>query len=140
MLGNMQLVQGQGFGQGLLREGSSGNAHATTRGGVFGRAGILRRNQKRSPSRRKDMSGMDLRPLSLGDILDRTVLVYRRRFLLFLGITAIPQLCVLAWNLAEIPFQTPASRNGFFLTNLPLTLFGVLISLIAYLFSQGGSV
>jgi hypothetical protein len=47
-------------------------------------------------------SGFDLRPLSIGDILDRTFLLYRRYFPLFLGITAIPQVFVLAWNLAQV--------------------------------------
>jgi hypothetical protein len=32
------------------------------------------------------MTGLDLRPLSLGEILDRTFFVYRRDFLIFVGI------------------------------------------------------
>jgi hypothetical protein len=38
------------------------------------------------------MPAMDLRPLSLGEILDRTFSLYRRFFLLFIGISAIPRL------------------------------------------------
>jgi hypothetical protein len=34
------------------------------------------------------MPELDLRPLSLGEILDRTFTLYRRNFLLFFGITA----------------------------------------------------
>ncbi len=36
------------------------------------------------------MATLDLRPLSLGELLDRTFFLYRRHFLLFVGIAAIP--------------------------------------------------
>ena len=36
------------------------------------------------------MAALDLRPLSLGELLDRTFFLYRRNFLLFVGIAAIP--------------------------------------------------
>jgi len=36
------------------------------------------------------MAALDLRPLSLGELLDRTFFLYRRHFLLFVGIAAIP--------------------------------------------------
>ena len=36
------------------------------------------------------MPELDLRPLSLGEIPDRTFTLYRRNFLLFTGIIAIP--------------------------------------------------
>jgi hypothetical protein len=36
------------------------------------------------------MADLDLRPLSLGEILDRTFSLYRRHFILFLGINAFP--------------------------------------------------
>ena len=38
------------------------------------------------------MSGVDLRPLSLGEFLDRTFSLYRSNLLFFIRITAIPQL------------------------------------------------
>ena len=38
------------------------------------------------------MAALDLRPLSLGELLDRTFFLYRRHFLLFVGIAAMPQL------------------------------------------------
>jgi len=41
-----------------------------------------------------------LRPLSTGELLDRTFYLYRNNFLVFLGITAIPQLFILAVQLA----------------------------------------
>lgn len=36
------------------------------------------------------MATLDLRPLSLGELLDRTFFLYRRHFLLFMGVAAIP--------------------------------------------------
>jgi hypothetical protein len=48
------------------------------------------------------MQALDLRPLSLGEILDRTFSIYRRHFLLFVGITAIPHLLILALNLTQL--------------------------------------
>jgi hypothetical protein len=41
-----------------------------------------------------------LRPLSLGQLLDETFNIYRRNFLLFLGISAIPNLALLLLQLA----------------------------------------
>ena len=46
------------------------------------------------------MDAMELRPLSTGEILDRTFTLYRQNFLLFLGISAIPHVLVLVLNLA----------------------------------------
>src|SRR5271155_5233233 len=48
------------------------------------------------------MDGMELRPLSTGEILDRTFTLYRRNFLLFLGIAAIPHVLVLVLNLVRV--------------------------------------
>ncbi|QOY87407.1 hypothetical protein [Paludibaculum fermentans] len=47
------------------------------------------------------MNGLELRPLSLGEILDRTFSLYRRQFLLFAGISAIPSAIVLVFELAR---------------------------------------
>ena len=38
-----------------------------------------------------------LRPMSLGELLDRTFFLYRKHFLLFVGIIAFPHLAVLAF-------------------------------------------
>ncbi len=46
----------------------------------------------------------DLRPLSLGELLDRCFTLYRRHFLLFLGISGVPYIAVLVLNLARIFF------------------------------------
>jgi len=39
-----------------------------------------------------------LRPLSTGELLDRTFSLYRNHFVLFVGIFALPHLCVLAFQ------------------------------------------
>lgn len=101
------------------------------------------------------MAEWDLRPLSLGEILDRTFTLYRRNFLLFLGITAIPHLLTLGLSIAQVVFttlpathRTPSAQQ--FQTQQVWTsvgVFGVLGSLVAiviylvvYLFSQGATV
>jgi len=100
------------------------------------------------------MPALDLRPLSLGEILDRTFSLYRRNFMLFLGIAALPQLLILAFELAQtmmsdvpaIPGQRPAGRspglpsNGLLAFGAVGAIIGIIIYLIAYLFSQGGTV
>jgi len=57
------------------------------------------------------MSTLDLRPLSIGELLDRTFSLYRRNFLLFVGIAALPQLLVLALQLVQV-ILTPAELRG----------------------------
>src|SRR5258705_4085487 len=103
------------------------------------------------------MSTLDLRPLSIGDLLDRTFSLYRRNFLLFVGISAIPQLLVLALQLAQIAFmpskagvaaptttEFQAASPGFSTVGalgfFGIALVGIVVYMIAYLFSQGGSV
>jgi hypothetical protein len=87
------------------------------------------------------MTGLDLRPLSLGDILDRTFSLYRRHFLLFLGITGIPQLVVLALSLSQTALRAamPQVQLDVFLTLAFLVLY-IPVAVVAYLFSQGGAI
>ncbi|HYY72994.1 MAG TPA: hypothetical protein VE778_05325 [Candidatus Bathyarchaeia archaeon] len=99
------------------------------------------------------MADLDLRPLSLGEILDRTFSLYRKNFLLFAGITAIPQLLVLALRLAQTVFLFPAGRRSVPADQLQTVpsgsliafgligaLVGIVVYLVAYLFAQGGTV
>jgi len=91
------------------------------------------------------MNGLDLRPLSIGDILDRTFSLYRRHFLLFVGIAGIPQLLVLAFSLARILFLgNPLDRlttlgTSNLGTTILLSLVSLVVALFAYLYSQGGA-
>ena len=100
------------------------------------------------------MAGLDLRPLSLGEVLDRTFSLYRRHFLLFLGITAIPQLLILALNLTQTlltkmpasPTNPPveqlqsATSGGLMAFGIVGVIVGLVIYFVAYLFAQGGTV
>lgn len=100
------------------------------------------------------MAGLDLRPLSLGEVLDRTFSLYRRHFLLFLGITAIPQLLILALNLTQTllmkmpasPANPPveqlqsAASGGLMAFGIVGVIVGLVIYFVAYLFAQGGTV
>jgi len=96
-----------------------------------------------------------LRPLSIGELLDRTFSLYRRNFLLFIGISAIPQLLVLAMQLAQIAFMPTrvpiqpttdfqVAGSGFstggVLGFLGVAIVGLIVYVFAYLFSQGGTV
>jgi hypothetical protein len=101
------------------------------------------------------MANLDLRPLSLGEILDRTFSLYRNNFLLFVGIAAVPQLLILALNFVQTfaegvgtgPGRVgAASRLPYWQSGglIALVTVGVIVALfvyvVAYLFAQGGTV
>jgi hypothetical protein len=93
------------------------------------------------------MPQLDLRPLSLGEILDRTFSLYRRHFFLFAGIALVPQLLTLAFNLARVLTVTRPGRigrvgdtNGFMAFGLSGLIIWVLVAIITYLFAHGGTV
>jgi hypothetical protein len=103
------------------------------------------------------MSTLDLRPLSIGELLDRTFSLYRRNFALFIGISAIPQLLVLALQLAQVVFipartvvAPPASTEfqaaspSFLVAGVAgivlLAVVGLIVYFAAYLFAQGATV
>ena len=91
------------------------------------------------------MPELDLRPLSLGEILDRTFTLYRRNFLLFFGITALPQLLVLGFNLCQVLFTgrpgTPKIMSGTIIAmGIIGALVGFIVYFVAYLFVHGGTV
>ena len=101
------------------------------------------------------MNNLDLRPLSVGEILDRTFTIYRNYFVLFIGISAIPQLLVLALSLAQVAvlapagFPTPGARGvptpplssvGSIASYLILAFLALVVTLIALILSQGATV
>lgn len=103
------------------------------------------------------MDGMELRPLSTGEILDRTFSLYRRYFLLFLGISAIPHILVLALNMTQtflmsavanrtgpalihVNGQSPVFPAGPMAAGVGVMLLTLLVSLVAYLLTQGATV
>src|SRR5215469_18396561 len=67
-----------------------------------------------------------LRPLSISELLDRTFHLYRNKFLVFVGIMAVPQLIVLALRLTVAAILTV---NPFERFN-PL---GLLVGLASYI-------
>ncbi|HMF78511.1 MAG TPA: glycerophosphoryl diester phosphodiesterase membrane domain-containing protein [Bryobacteraceae bacterium] len=92
------------------------------------------------------MAQLDLRPLTVGEILDRTFTLYRRHFLLFIGISAVPQVMVLAFQLARTLLSSGSGPRridlaaGYSLGAGLLFVATLLISLIATLFSQGATI
>jgi len=89
------------------------------------------------------MNGLDLRPLSIGDILDRTFSLYRRHFLLFVGIVGIPQLLVLVFALGQTLFSWSTTDILTGTRNIGIgilvLLVYVVVAILAYLYSQGGT-
>lgn len=81
-----------------------------------------------------------LRPLTTGELLDRTFSLYRAHFGLFIGIFALPHLVVLAYQCLGLTFQSP--KPDF--TNVLLTGvwgFGAaLVSLAVSATSQAATV
>ncbi len=52
------------------------------------------------------MANVDLRPMSLGEVLDRTFTLYREHFLLFVGIAALPNLVMLLFRFGLLLFTS----------------------------------
>jgi hypothetical protein len=99
------------------------------------------------------MQPADLRPLSLGELLDRTFTLYRSRFLLFFGISAIPHIAVLALNLARFLYlpglslsQLPDQRSAAVpeLSDIAtwgiLTMAVVVVSVAVAVVASGGTI
>ena len=77
-----------------------------------------------------------LRPLSMGELLDRTFYLYRNNFPLFVGISAIPQLFVLALRLSGAAISIEQQWIGFVLT----TFFAIFANYIAIQISHAATV
>jgi hypothetical protein len=97
------------------------------------------------------MATLDLRPLSLGELLDRTFFLYRRHFLLFVGIAAIPYSFFFVMNLvvALVPLFArsavsgplqPASLAAVGIGGGLLAFLVVIAGFVAFLFSVGATV
>ncbi|MGH9396222.1 MAG: hypothetical protein ACRD18_05160 [Terriglobia bacterium] len=80
------------------------------------------------------MTSTELRPLSLGELLDRTFTYYRRHFWVFVGIMAIPQVFIVAANLGftlfvRSTFSTRAPQNpAVIAARLPHLMGGIVAS------------
>ena len=80
-----------------------------------------------------------LRPMSVGELLDRSFFLYRKHFLLFVGIAALPHAVTLAFQLAGVVLRskTPAVFGGWTLV-WSLAIFVVYLAVVAA--SQGATV
>jgi hypothetical protein len=79
------------------------------------------------------MANVDLRPMTLGEVLDRTFTLYREHFPLFAGITALPYLVTLFFKFAlllleqgKIPATSPNLQPGM----VGAVFGGALVSLL----------
>src|SRR4051794_32508351 len=66
-----------------------------------------------------------LRPLSTGQLLDRTFQTYRENFVLFVGISAVPHICLLTIELITL-FTTGQSSKELSTAAILTTLFVAL--------------
>src|SRR5258708_704336 len=81
-----------------------------------------------------------LRPMSLGELLDRSFFLYRKHFALFVGIIALPSLAVLAFQLIGVAVRPGETTIKFTATTLVWTLLSIVISVAAFAASQGATV
>jgi hypothetical protein len=97
------------------------------------------------------MATLDLRPLSLGELLDRTFFLYRRHFLLFFGIAAIPYSILFIVNLlnALLPVLARSAASGQIqpakiataaIGGGLLVLLAAVVGVVAFLYSVGATV
>ncbi|HUB02216.1 MAG TPA: glycerophosphoryl diester phosphodiesterase membrane domain-containing protein [Terriglobales bacterium] len=81
----------------------------------------------------------ELRPLGLGELLDRTFFLYRNHFLLFVGILALPNLILLAFQLAGVALH-PGRIATFPLTTFIWSIATAIVGLGVAAAAQGGTV
>ncbi len=81
-----------------------------------------------------------LRPMSLGELLDRSFYLYRKHFVLFVGIIALPYLAVLAFQLIGVALRPGETTIKFTATTLVWSLLSIVISVAAFAASQGATV
>lgn len=81
----------------------------------------------------------ELRPLSLGELLDRTFTYYRRHFWLFVSIMAVPQVMIVAVNILTQSLRGPLMPSAGTRTSTSLAVgmftgfvLGTIIMFIAY--------
>ena len=80
-----------------------------------------------------------LRPMSLGELLDRSFFLYRKHFALFVGIIALPNLVLLAFQLIGVAVNRGTTR-AFTATGLVWLFATLVLYLGASAASQGATV
>jgi len=81
-----------------------------------------------------------LRPLSTGELLDRTFSLYRSHFGLFVGIFALPYLAVLAYRCLGLAFQSPAPQFSTVLISAAWGFGAWVLALVVSAASQAATV
>jgi hypothetical protein len=83
-----------------------------------------------------------LRPLSTGELLDRTFSLYRSHFGLFVGISALPQLIVFGFQCLGVALQSPVRGNQLanLMSVLAWTYGAIFLSMILTAVSQAATV
>jgi hypothetical protein len=81
-----------------------------------------------------------LRPLSTGELLDRTFFLYRSHFGLFIGIFALPHLAVLAYQCIGLTLQGPGPQLTRALFTMVWGLGALLLTTIVSAASQAATV
>jgi hypothetical protein len=66
-----------------------------------------------------------LRPMNIGELLDRIFFLYRKNFIVLVGIVAIPQLFLLVFHLAEISMIASSSLRS--------TIYWTVLEILFYL-------
>ena len=81
-----------------------------------------------------------LRPLSTGELLDRTFSLYRSHFGLFVGIFALPYLVVFAYQCVGLAFRSPTPQFSNILMSAVWGLGAILLIFIVSAASQAATV
>lgn len=81
-----------------------------------------------------------LRPLSTGELLDRTFSLYRSHFGLFIGIFALPHLVVLAFQCVGVAFQSPGNQLSNIFSTFFWSMGALFLTVIVSAASQAATV
>jgi hypothetical protein len=81
-----------------------------------------------------------LRPLSTGELLDRTFSLYRSHFVLFLGITALPHLALVAFQLAGVALRSVTEGLTAVFSTLIWSLGASLLTLVVAAAAQAATI
>jgi hypothetical protein len=114
----------------------------------YGRAGIARHRRQGQSATYRSIMALSQRPLTLGEILDRTVQLYRQNFLLLAGISSVPAaLMVLIFGGAGLLISRqitslkpdPAGMLAFGLILTAAVLIGIPIMVAAFALALSAS-
>jgi hypothetical protein len=81
-----------------------------------------------------------LRPMNLGELLDRSFYLYRKHFILFAGIIALPYMVLLAFQLLGVVVAPQTAAGGMTGMSLLWLLLTMGLSLVAVATSHGATV